>query len=163
MSSSLHSATEQHDFAVENWYSILSVAAKEVFSMMAGTELGTPEQQDPKMLAEITAIVGLAGRLCGIFIVRCSTASARKLASRMIGAAGDASAHAHDAVAEICNMVAGNFKAKIAGLEDKCMLSVPTVIIGTRYKLQTLAGGKRIDLPLLFEQEPVWFTLEIRG
>jgi len=131
--------------------------------MMAETELATPEQEDLKMLAEITAIVGVAGKLRGIFIVRCSTASARKLAARMIGTAGDASAHAHDAVAEICNMVAGNFKAKIAGLEDKCMLSVPTVIIGTHYKLHALACGKRIELPLLFEQEPVWFTLEIRS
>jgi len=162
MSSSLYTTTEHPDFEIENFHSILSVAAKEVFSMMVETELGTPEA-DPKVLADITAIVGLAGRLRGICIVRCGAASARKLASRMIGAAGDASAHAHDAVAEICNMVAGNFKAKIPGLEDKCMLSVPTVIIGNSYKLQTPAGGKRIDLPLLFEQEPVWFTLEIRG
>jgi len=33
-----------------------------------------------------------------------------------------------DALGEVCNMIAGNFKNKISGLSEGCMLSVPTVI-----------------------------------
>ena len=47
-----------------------------------------------------------------------------------------------DAMGEICNMVAGNFKNKIAGLSAGCMLSVPTVITGSELRF-TLPGRFR--------------------
>ena len=75
----------------------------------------------------------------------------------------EADAQRTDSIGEICNMVAGNFKAKINGLEDKCMLSVPTVIIGQDYQLHSLAVGDRIELPFLFEGEPLWIGLEVRS
>jgi chemotaxis protein CheX len=81
----------------------------------------------------------------------------------MLGVAeSEAAGQAIDAIGEICNMVAGNFKAKIAGLEDKCMLSVPTVISGDSYDLHSLASGERIELALLFQTQPLWFSLEIQ-
>jgi CheY-specific phosphatase CheX len=86
------------------------------------------------------------------------------IASHMLGVQDDeAASHQCDAVGEICNMVAGSFKAKIPGIEDKCMLSVPTVIIGEDYELHSLTVGERIDVPLLLQGEPIWFTLEVRN
>jgi len=70
--------------------------------------------------------------------------------------------HANDAVGEVCNMVAGCFKAKIDGLEDKCMLSVPTVISGGNFELHSLEVGDRIDLTRLFQDEAISFSLQIR-
>jgi len=67
-----------------------------------------------------------------------------------------------DAVGEICNMVAGNFKNKISGLGDGCMLSVPTVISGADYNLRTLIDGE-IRIVFLFEGEPVVFSLEVHN
>ena len=82
----------------------------------------------------------------------------------MLGVAEDeAAGQATDAVGEICNMVAGSFKAKIASLEDKCMLSVPTVISGDSYEFHSLASGERIELPLMFHGEPLWFSLEVQN
>jgi hypothetical protein len=73
----------------------------------------------------------------------------------------DAAAQQCDAVGEICNMVAGQFKAKI-GLEDKCMLSVPTVIRGGDYQLHSVPNSERLEVTLVFEEEPILFVLEVR-
>jgi len=74
-------------------------------------------------------MVGLAGALCGMITIRCPSDTAVKLASKMAGdeAAKDPNI-VGDATRELCNMVAGNFKAKVTSLADHCMLSVPTVI-----------------------------------
>jgi chemotaxis protein CheX len=148
----------------ENWRLNLCDSAKEVFSMMVGTEAKVPEQTDPPVVAEVTGMVGLAGELCGVLSVRCSKSCAAMIASRMLGVPLDeAASHWSDAVGEICNMVAGNFKAKIDGLQDKCMLSIPTIITGGDYQLYSLAAGDRIELPLLFEGESIWIALEVRS
>ena len=65
-----------------------------------------------------------------------------------------------DAVGEICNMVAGNFKNKISGMGDGCMLSVPTVITGGDYSVHSMVN-ENIHVTLLFEGEPVVLSLEI--
>ena len=80
----------------------------------------------------------------------------------MLGISLDAAAAPKcDAVGEICNMVAGYFKAKI-GLGDQCKLSVPTVLAGTDYKIHSPGKSKRLELPLLYELEPILMTLDIR-
>ncbi len=84
-------------------------------------------------------MVGLAGELCGILTIRCSAKTAARMASRMLGTdLESAGPEKWDALGEICNMVAGNFKNKIAGLGDGCMLSAPTVITGGDYSLHAM-------------------------
>ena len=144
------------------WPLILRDSVKEVFSMMVGAEIYVPEQ-DPAVVAEVTGMVGLAGELCGVLSLRCGQDCASKIASRMLGVpVTEAAFHMSDAIGEICNMAAGNFKAKLEGVQDRCMLSVPTVITGGDYQLHSLAVGDRIELPFLFEGEAVWVGLEIR-
>jgi chemotaxis protein CheX len=91
-----------------------------------------------KKQSGLTAMVGMAGLLCGITTIHCSTDTAIRLASKMAGteAAKDPNI-VSDALGELCNMVAGNFKAKIPSLADRCMLSVSTVITGENYALQS--------------------------
>jgi chemotaxis protein CheX len=145
------------------WRLLLQEAVKEVFSMMVGTEISVPAQANPPVITEVTGMVGLAGELCGLFCVRCSKSCASKIASKMLDVPEtEAASHMSDAVGEICNMMAGNFKAKIDGLQDKCMLSVPTIIIGGDYEVFSPAVGNRIELPFLFETESVWVGLEVR-
>jgi chemotaxis protein CheX len=108
-------------------------------------------------------MVGLAGKLCGILTVRCSSKSAVRMVSRMLELdAEEAGPEAWDAVGEICNMVAGNFKNKIAGLGDGCMLSLPTVISGAEYDLHSMVNNE-IHTVLLFEGEPIWLSLEVHS
>ena len=58
-------------------------------------------------------------------------------------------------------MVAGQFKAKI-GLEAECMLSVPTVISGKSYELHSRADYDRLEMPFLYQKEPLWVAVDIR-
>jgi chemotaxis protein CheX len=144
------------------WNHVLFDATKEVFSMMVGSEITPLANPGSPVLPNVTGTVGIAGAVSAILTLRCSIGSATKIASQMLGVSvDDAVSHNCDAVGEVCNIVAGHFKAKI-GLGDKCMLSVPTVITGGDYRIHSLAGGEHLELPLLYEDEPVWISLDIR-
>jgi chemotaxis protein CheX len=147
-----------------NWKNILECAAVEVFEMMASVHLqqySTPFEE-PK--GELTAIVGLAGALCGMTTVRCSHATSVKLASLMLGEEAAATTSiARDAIGELCNMIAGNSKAKISTLADHCMLSVPTVISGESYSLNTAEPTQNATIVLSFEGDPMWISLVVHS
>jgi CheY-specific phosphatase CheX len=64
---------------------------------------------------------------------------------------------------QISNMVAGNFKNKIAGLAEGCMLSPPTVITGSDYNLHSMADSPAIEVRTLFESMPIIISLEIHS
>jgi chemotaxis protein CheX len=147
---------------MSEWMAILCEAATEVFSIMVGVKLNTPLDTELPVLANVTGMVGIAGTISAVFSFRCSELSAKKIASKMLGVSlEEAAPQQCDAVGEICNMVAGQFKAKI-GLEGKCMLSVPTVIAGTDYTLHSRTGGRRLETPILYEGEPLWLALDVR-
>ena len=138
--------------------------------MMAGVEVtavATPSLQPVgEVIAAavtVTGAVGIAGALSAVMSVRCSAQCATKIASRMLGIPpAEAAGQKCDAIGEICNMVAGNFKAKI-GLEDQCMLSVPTVISGGSYQVHATSATQRVQIRLLCEEEVVSIALEVRG
>jgi len=149
--------------ATENWNHVLEVAAREVFELMLGCKLTVPGTP-PQDLREITAMVGLAGLLCGVLSIRCSLKSATIMASKMLGVTPEqVGKEMYDAFGEICNMVAGNFKNKIARLGNGCMLSVPTVITGEDYDLYPLADSEALELRLLFENMPLTISLQIHS
>ena len=80
------------------------------------------------------------------------------MASRMLGVQpGEIGREGCDAFGEICNMIAGNFKNKISGLGNGCMLSVPTIISGDHYNLHPGSGTEAIEVTLLFEARPSAF------
>jgi chemotaxis protein CheX len=150
--------------AHENWLPTLQLAGQEVFELMLASRLEIPSTPIDEKGLDLTSMVGLAGRLCGVLTVRCSSESAALMACRMLGVEADAARQAMcDAAGEICNMVAGNFKNKISGLGDGCMLSVPTVITGEDYCLHSLGSDGVVQTTMLFEGEPVVLSLEIHG
>src|SRR5438552_684506 len=144
------------------WKTIMECAALEVFELMAGVrpELNPDSEAAPR--GQETAMVGMAGALCGMTTIRCARVTSARLAALMLGedAASNPSA-ARDAVGELCNMVAGNFKSKISNLSDHCMLSVPTVISGEDYSMETSEPTEGVTVALTFEGEPLWVALII--
>ncbi len=129
---------------------------------MAGVAPVIPEGSDFPFRVEVTGMVGIAGPLGAVFSLRCSLHCATMIASRMLGVpANEAAAQKCDAVGEICNMVAGYFKAKI-GLGDRCVLSVPTVVAGKNYQIRCRHDDVRMEMLLLYESEPIWIALDIR-
>jgi chemotaxis protein CheX len=146
------------------WVPLLQLAAREVFERMLGTTLlSSPDPYTTQPL-EVTSMVGLAGLLRGVISVRCTPESARLMAAKMLGLAPkEVGEEMWDAVGEICNMVAGNFKNKVSGLGNGCMLSVPTVITGADYSLHPLTDSGRIETQLLFEGSPLVITIEVHS
>lgn len=154
--------TAVHD-SHENWIPLLDMAAREVFELMLGSQLTLPTTPEDKPM-NITAMVGLAGQLCGVLSVRCNGKSAAMMASKMLGLELDkVGPETSDALGEVCNMVAGNFKNKISGLSEGCMLSPPTVITGTDYDLHSIADSPALSVHLLFEGLPVRISLQIHS
>jgi chemotaxis protein CheX len=143
---------------------LLANAVCEVFEIMLGTSLGNATEGSPHVVADLTAMVGLAGSLCGVMGLRSSSESARRMAAKMLGcdelSVGE---NVQDAFGEICNMIAGSFKGRITGLADGCALSVPTVISGKDYALHSLAKGERYEAIFSFEGKPLSVTLDLHG
>jgi len=151
------------DGSHENWLPLLEVATREVFELMLGCQLTVPETAQ-EVNRDVTSMVGLAGQLCGVLRVCCDNKAAALMTSRMLNVPLDkVGSDVADALGEICNMVAGNFKNKITGLGDGCMLSPPTVVTGSDYDLHSLAVSPALEVRLLFEGLPVIIALEIHS
>jgi chemotaxis protein CheX len=147
----------------DNWVALLEVASREVFELMLGCDLQPCHPEAPAPV-EVTSMVGLAGELCGVLSVCCNRESAVVMASKMLGVdATETGEELADALGEIANMVAGNFKNKVSGLGDGCMLSVPTVVIGADYDVHSLADSHTLELNLLFENKPILISLTIHN
>lgn len=143
---------------------LLELAAREVFQIMMGSKLERAESTPVHAQMEFTAMVGLAGSLCGVLSLRCSGDTATLIVQRMLGeGAEDVEQQRWDALGEICNMVAGNFKDKLTGVGYRCLLSVPAVITGTSYRIHPLAGSRSVDVHLLFEDRPIEVLLEVHS
>lgn len=147
----------------QDWVPLMELATKEVFELMLGAEL-KPAIEDDAASFDITAMVGLAGQLRGVLTLRCNRHTAAKMAGRMLGSSPSAeSQDVKDAFGEVGNMIAGNFKNKISGMGDACMLSVPTVITGTDYSVHSLADSDGLEVRQLFEGSPLLVMLEIHS
>lgn len=149
--------------SLESCGPLLELATREVFQLMLMCDLTLPtvEVRPPR---GVTSMVGLAGRLCGVLSFRCDEESAVLMTSRMLGVdVGKVGAETSDALGEVCNMVAGNFKSKITGLGDGCMLSPPTVITGSDYTTYSVADKPALELMLLFETKPIVISLQVHS
>jgi len=145
------------------WLGVLSETAVEVFSIMVGANISLLEGDTSSVRAQVTGMVGIAGAMRANFVLRCSSAAAVKIASQMLGIAADdpdSEKAACDALGEVCNIVAGYFKAKI-GLGDACMLSVPTIIVGQDYRFHSEHVFERLEMRFQFEGETLGAALEI--
>jgi len=161
MTSSGHAAAAADTH--QTWVPLLEMATREVFELMLSCHL-TPASSIDESSMNVTSMVGLAGQLCGVITVRCNEKTAVLMASKMLGLPVEkVGSDFSDALGEVCNMVAGNFKNKIAGLSDGCMLSPPSVITGSDYSLHSLADSPALQVRMLFENLPVIITLQVHS
>lgn len=160
MSTDLSFVTRSHE---ENWLPVLELAVEEVFEIMLGCRVRPAAQSEHTPSREFTAMIGLAGALCGILTVCCSAKTAGHVARGMLGDTAGSEAEVVDALGEICNMIAGNFKNKLAGTDERCMLSVPSVISGGEYNVHSMANGNSVETVLLFEGAPIAVCLQLEG
>jgi chemotaxis protein CheX len=147
----------------KDWHPVLELATREVFETMLASQL-TSLATEPSGPLNVTAMVGLAGMLCGVMSVRCQHDAAALMASKMLGVEIDkVGPDISDALGEICNMVAGNFKNKISGLGDGCMLSPPSVITGDDYTVHSQPEAPTLEVRLLLEEMPLVISLHVHN
>lgn len=143
------------------WCAAIDSAMRDVFCLMVASEIVPSALNCEPSVPEHTAMVGLAGVVCGVITIRCSSTSAALIASRMLALPlEEAAEQSRDALGEVCNMVAGAFKNQIRELERDCLLSVPTVISGSDYQMQSLAQGELIRRNFLLEGQPISVALQ---
>lgn len=148
---------------LEDWLPIMEVATREVFTQMVSTQLNVPERPSAA-ISSVTAMIGLAGLLTGVMSLRCEDEAAALITSRMLGInLEEANSSIADAMGEVCNMVAGNFKHKIPGLGDGCLLSLPSVVRGGDYTIHARPNTPRIHLHFLIENMPIMISLYVAG
>lgn len=146
----------------EEMYSLLEIGTREVFSLMIGRALETGKESQLQPGTEFAAMVGLAGDICGVISVRCGQDSAERIAALMLDLPPEkAVEHVWDALGEVANMVAGNFKNKLNGKNDGCMLSLPTVITGADYRFRSPSVESGVELQFSFENMPLIVKLEL--
>ena len=103
----------------ENWLPILELAVEEVFEIMVGYRVKPVSKAAHAPTAEFTAMVGLAGALCGILTLSCGRKTAREVAKCMLGPEiADSEEQVSDALGEVCNMIAGNFESGSAQMKS---------------------------------------------
>jgi chemotaxis protein CheX len=147
---------------VHEWLPHLEQSASEVFDLMLNCKLrkGTPQAIPAP---ECTSMVGLAGSIRGLFTVRCGGATANQLAATMLKLSPERAAHyAADALGEIANMIAGNFKNKTDSAGGRSFLSLPTVVTGMAYTCRSLSTVAPLELWFLFRGEPLQITMEVQ-
>jgi chemotaxis protein CheX len=153
-------AAQSHE---AEWLPLLQLAALEVFEIMLGSQLSAGTASQMAAGENFTAMVGLAGSLRGVVTFSCEGASAKLIAARMLGPVICSEDQVCDAIGEICNMVAGNFKNKLIGLDESCLLSVPAVVTGSSYRFHSLAGGESLQTVLLLEGAALVVRLDIHA
>ena len=150
---------------VKEWLPLLTLSVREVFETMLATKVVPVFEASQTVQLDWTAMVGLAGQLRGIVTFSCDERSATRIAAKMLGTGvKESDDRAYDAVGEICNMIAGNFKHKISELADDCALSPPTVVIGRDYRLyrRSAASGASLQVTFAFDGVPVYVCLDVR-
>jgi len=132
-------------------------ATKEVFSTMVMMDPADeyPLQEPVKRFkCSITGMVGFAGIYSGVISMHCPVNLAMKITSNMLGMECDeVNEDLNDAIGEISNMLGGSVKQVLSkgGLDVK--LSIPTVIAGEDYTVNSLSDSDCVVIPFKVEDD----------
>jgi chemotaxis protein CheX len=141
---------------------ILDQTVEEVLGLMMNVPVAISETPvaPTNVPVTLTAVIGLAGALSGAFTVVVNEAGAKQITSCMMGmevtAVDDT---VLDGLGEIANILAGAWKSKIPSLSGACLLSVPTVVVGTHYDIHKKTSTFRIARSYRFNESVFTVTL----
>jgi chemotaxis protein CheX len=150
---------------VEGWVLLLLLSVREVFQTMLRTKVAPVYEPASFLTLEWTAMVGLAGELRGVVMFSCDEVSAVRIASKMLGLSlHKPDSETADALGEICNMIAGNFKHKLSGPNAHCAMTTPSVVTGKDYRIHRRESQAResLHITLTFEGAPIYISLEVQ-
>lgn len=124
----------------------LDRAMEEVFGKMMGLHCSQASEVDTVEGETVAALIGLAGALAGTLVLQSSQAGSMRICSSLTGMEStEVDETVRDAMGEVANIVAGAWKGYDQELASRCLLSTPTVIVGSRYELFSRRAPIRID------------------
>jgi chemotaxis protein CheX len=132
-------------------------ATKEVFTTMVMMDPADEYPlQEPvnRFKCSITGMVGFAGIYSGVISMHCPVNLAMKITSNMLGMECDeVNEDLNDAIGEISNMLGGSVKQVLSkgGLDVK--LSIPTVIAGEDYTVNSLSDSDCVVIPFIIDND----------
>lgn len=141
-------------------------ATKDVFATMVMMD---PVDEYPltesvnRFKCSITGMVGFAGIYSGVISIHCPVVLALKITSSMLGMeCEEVDDDLNDAIGEIANMLGGGVKQVLSkgGLDVK--LSIPTVISGEDYTVNSLSDIDCVVIPFSIENEKFLVGLTLK-
>jgi len=113
---------------------------QDIFQTMLSMEVAADDNSKEASDAPVvTACMHLSGPWKGAVLLQCQAPAACEFAAALIGIEKPATADddVRDAMGELVNMVAGNFKSLLGG---GAHLSLPTVVEGADYRFRIMGG-----------------------
>jgi chemotaxis protein CheX len=139
---------------------LLDRAMGEVFGTMLGAKCIRSKEPAAMEGQTIAALIGLAGVMAGTLVLQSESATAMRVSELMTGVTPtEVDSTVRDATGEMANMVAGAWKGYDPVLASKCLLSTPTVVVGSRYELFSRRATIRIDR--VYEFEGSFFSVSV--
>jgi chemotaxis protein CheX len=141
-------------------------ATKEVFSTMVMMDV-----EDCFPLAEpvtrfqcsITGMVGLVGTYSGVLSIHCPQTLALKITANMLGIeVEEADEDINDALGEIANMLGGHIKMVLSKGGMDINLSIPTVIAGEEYTINSMAESDCVVVPFDTGEQKFLVSLKLK-
>jgi len=141
-------------------------ATREVFTTMVMMQ---PKDEFPlrepvsRFRCSITGMVGFAGTYHGVISIHCPVVLALKVTSNMLGVeCEEVNDDLNDAIGEIANMLGGSVKQVLSkgGMDVK--LSIPTVISGEDYTVNSLSDSDCVIIPFIVEEQKFLVGLTLK-
>ena len=132
-------------------------ATKEVFSTMVMLTLEDSyplKEPVTSFHCSVTGMVGLAGTYTGILSIHCPRSFAMRITSNMLGMEiEEVGEDVNDALGEIANMLGGYVKQILSKGGLDINLSIPTVIAGEDYTINSMSDSDCVIIPFTNEGE----------
>jgi chemotaxis protein CheX len=138
---------------------------KGVFSTMVMLEVADQSPLTEPVVSfhdTMTSMVGLAGSHSGILAIHAPKNIALKVTTNMLGMdVTEINDDVNDAMGEIANMIGGDVKHIFSPKGADINLSIPTVIYGSDYVLESISTSEALVIPFDCEGERFLLTFKI--
>lgn len=165
----------QKIFPKEALSNMINSAVDGVFSTMLKRKAEpTNALQDPKRSCPLTyfdpekrvivGMVGFLGSVSGAVYIYLEESLARQLVGSMLGMTPEEISQEgmdtiNDGLGELCNMTVGSFKQQLCSTGYDCRLTIPSIITGSHFSIETSADVIRCSFP--FKTEDNLLVLDV--
>jgi len=114
----------------------------------------------------VAASVGFVGRLTGILYIHTSASFARRITATLLRLQDneiDGDEMVNDAIGEMANMVVGRIKSCLSDRGLPCTLTVPSVVRGKDFSVESISSVRGQILAFETDQTPFFIEVQIKS